>query len=216
MVPDVPDVGVDIIALVLDVRNLGVDVGVLVLDVRDLGVDIGYLVADVLVLGVDRKSSLLIEWRRRAGNARCLTMEDALERVSAAVCLEALRATGGVERRIVGGFGEVNQGRAWVVEEPYDVASEDIRGLLDFTKPPRTIKGMVPNGGSDRRRSGQKASAVDVVSDKSVRTREVAFAVGAGDFAHGCVNSQLLVLPGVGLVMVCTIHPIGKNECRKA
>ena len=80
-------------------------------------------------------------------------MEDALERVSAAVCLEAPRATGGVERRIIGGFGEVDQGRA-VVEEPYDVASEDIGGLLGFSKPPGTIKGMVPNGGSDRERSG--------------------------------------------------------------
>ena len=51
-------------------------------------------------------------------------MEDALERVSAAVCLEAPRSTGGVERRIIGGFGEVDQGRAWVVEEPYDVGPE--------------------------------------------------------------------------------------------
>ena len=81
-------------------------------------------------------------------------MEDALERVSAAECLEAPRATGGVERRIIGGFGEVDQDRAWVVEEPYDVASEDIGGLLDFSKPPRTIIGMVPNGGADRQRSG--------------------------------------------------------------
>ena len=82
-------------------------------------------------------------------------MEDAFERVSAAVCLEAPRATGSVERRVIGGFGEVDQGRAWVVEEPYyDVASEDIGGLLDFSKPPKTIKGMVPNGGSDKKRSG--------------------------------------------------------------
>ena len=71
---------------------------------------------------------------------------------------------------------------------------------------------MVPNGGSDRQKSGQKAGAVDVVSDKSVRTQEVVFAVGAGDFARGCVNSQLLVLPDVGLVVVRTIRPIGKNE----
>ena len=55
-------------------------------------------------------------------------MEDALERVSAAVCLEAPRSTGGVERRIIGGFGEVDQGRAWVVEEPYDVASGTLKG----------------------------------------------------------------------------------------
>ena len=81
-------------------------------------------------------------------------MEDALERVSEAVCLEAPRATGGVERRIIGEFGEINQDRAWVVEEPYDVASEDIGRLLDFSKPPRTIKRMVRNGGSDRQRSG--------------------------------------------------------------
>ena len=87
-------------------------------------------------------------------NARCLIMEDALERVSVAVCLAAPRATAGVERRTIGGFGEVDQGRTWVVEEPYDVASEDIGGLLDFSKPPRTMKGMVPNGGADRQRSG--------------------------------------------------------------
>ena len=59
-----------------------------------------------------------------------------------------------MERRIIGGFWEVDQGRAWVVEEPYDVASEDVGGLLDFTKPPGTIKGMVPKEGSDRQRSG--------------------------------------------------------------
>ena len=133
MVPSVLDLVVDIIALVSDVLNVGGDVGILVLDVRGSGVDIGV---------------------RRAENARCLTMEDALERVSAAVCLEAPRATGGVERRIIGGFGEVDQCRTWIVEEPYDVASVDIGGLLDFPKPPRDIKGMVPNGGSDRQRSG--------------------------------------------------------------
>ena len=80
-------------------------------------------------------------------------MEDALERVSTAVCLEAPRAIGGVERFIIGGFEEVDQGRAWVVEEPYDVASEDIGGLLNFAKPLGIIKGMVPNGGYDRQKS---------------------------------------------------------------
>ena len=57
-------------------------------------------------------------------------------------------------RRIIGGFCEVDQGRAWVVEEPYDVASEDVGGLLGFTKPPGTIKGIVSNGGYNRQRSG--------------------------------------------------------------
>ena len=77
-----------------------------------------------------------------------------MKQVGTAVRLEAPGATGGVERRIIGGFWGVDQGRAWVVEEPYDVASEDVGGLLDFAKPPGTIKGMVPNGGSDRQRSG--------------------------------------------------------------
>ena len=68
-----------------------------------------------------------------------------MKRVGAAVCLEAPGATGGVEHRIIGGFWEVDQGRAWFVEEPYNVASEDVGGLLDFSKPPGTIKGMVPS-----------------------------------------------------------------------
>ena len=77
-----------------------------------------------------------------------------MKRVGAAMCLEAPGATEGVERRIIGGFWEVDQGRAWVVEEPYDVASEDVGELLDFAKPPGTIKGMVPNGGFDMQRGG--------------------------------------------------------------
>ena len=48
-------------------------------------------------------------------------MYDALKRVGAAVCLKAPRATGGLEHRVIGGFWEVDQDRAWVVEEPYDV-----------------------------------------------------------------------------------------------
>ena len=40
----------------------------------------------------------------------------------------------------------------------------------------------------------------------------MAFAFGAGNLARGCVNTQLLILPSVGLVMVWTIRPIGKNE----
>ena len=40
----------------------------------------------------------------------------------------------------------------------------------------------------------------------------MAFTFGAGDLARGCVNTQLLMLPSVGLVKVWTILPIGKNE----
>ena len=40
----------------------------------------------------------------------------------------------------------------------------------------------------------------------------MAFIFGAGDLARGYVNTQLLILPSVGLVMVWTVRPIGKNE----
>ena len=53
---------------------------------------------------------------------------------------------------------------------------------------------------------------VNVVSNESVRSREVAFTFGAGELACGCVTTQLLIMPSVGLVMVWTIRPRGKNE----
>ena len=40
----------------------------------------------------------------------------------------------------------------------------------------------------------------------------MAFTFGAGNLSRGCVNTQLLILSSVGLVMVWTIRPIGKNE----
>ena len=39
----------------------------------------------------------------------------------------------------------------------------------------------------------------------------MAFTFGADNLARGCVNTQLLILPSVGLVMFWTIRPIGKN-----
>ena len=40
-------------------------------------------------------------------------------------------------------FWEFEQGGAWVVEEPYDVAFEDVGWLLDFTKSPETINNSI-------------------------------------------------------------------------
>ena len=59
--------------------------------------------------------------------------------------LETPGATRGVKRRVISRFREFDQGGAWVVEEPYDVASEDVRWLLDFTKSPETIYGVLRN-----------------------------------------------------------------------
>ena len=40
----------------------------------------------------------------------------------------------------------------------------------------------------------------------------MAFIFSAGDLARGGINTQLLILSSVGLMMVWTIRPIGKNE----
>ena len=61
--------------------------------------------------------------------------------------LEAPRVTRGVERRVIRRLWEFDQGGAWVVEKPYDVAFEDVGWYLDFTKSPGTINGVVPDGG---------------------------------------------------------------------
>lgn len=53
-------------------------------------------------------------------------------RVVVGQCLEVLRAAWGVEHRIIGGIWEVDWGKTWVVEEPYDVASGDVGELLDL------------------------------------------------------------------------------------
>lgn len=81
-------------------------------------------------------------------------MEDALERVNAAVSSQAPGAGGGVECCIACGIREVDQDTAWIVEKPYDLASGEVGGLLDITKPPRAIEGVIPNGGSDEQRGG--------------------------------------------------------------
>ena len=59
------------------------------------------------------------------------------------MCLEASGATGGAECPIIGGFWEVDQDGTWIVEEPYDLTSGDVGGLIDLTKPPGTIKGVI-------------------------------------------------------------------------
>ena len=59
--------------------------------------------------------------------------------------LEAPRAARGVERRVISFFWEFDQGGAWVVEKPYDVAFEDVRWFLHFTKSLEIINGVVPD-----------------------------------------------------------------------
>ena len=60
--------------------------------------------------------------------------------------LEIPGATRGVEHCVISRFWEFDQGGAWVVQEPYNVASKGVEWLLDFTKLPETIIGVVPDG----------------------------------------------------------------------
>ena len=41
---------------------------------------------------------------------------------------------------ILGRFLEVDEDGAWMIEGPYDVASQDVGRLFDFTTPPETMK----------------------------------------------------------------------------
>ena len=49
--------------------------------------------------------------------------------------------------------------------------------------------------------SEKEADAVDVVADISIGTWLVVFTFGTGEFARGCLDTQLLVLQSVGLVV---------------
>ena len=73
------------------------------------------------VLGVD-----MVNLRRRRNE------EGERARVSATVGLEAPRATGGVEHRVIGGLREVNQGGTWIVKESHNVTSGGVGRLLNF------------------------------------------------------------------------------------
>ena len=54
--------------------------------------------------------------------------------------LEAPRAVGGAERRVIGGFREVDQGGTWIVKESNDVTSGGVRKLLKCAEPSGTVK----------------------------------------------------------------------------
>ena len=59
-----------------------------------------------------------------------------------------------MERRVIGGFKEVNQGGTWIVKKSYDVTSGGVRRLLDSSEPQGAVEGVVPDRGSDRQRGG--------------------------------------------------------------
>ena len=99
-----------------------------------LGVDIAVLVVDIIVLGVDIHSSvgrtyssvMMMHGDKGKLNTRLFSMYDASKRVGVAGCLGAPGAPEGVERYILDRFLEVDEDGAWIVEGPYEVASQDV------------------------------------------------------------------------------------------
>ena len=66
------------------------------------------------------------------------------------MCLKVPRVPRVVEYWVVSRFWEFDQGGSWVVKEPYDITSKVMGWLLDFTQPSGTVKGVEPDGGSNR------------------------------------------------------------------
>ena len=63
--------------------------------------------------------------------------------------MEISGATRSVERRVIRPFWEFDQGRAWVVEEPYDVAFEDVGWFLDLRSHQKPSMEWYQMGGSN-------------------------------------------------------------------
>lgn len=63
-----------------------------------------------------------------------------MERISAAVVIKASGAAMGVECHIVSEMREVEYDRAWVIEEPYDVASRTLGACLKCPSYQQTSK----------------------------------------------------------------------------
>ena len=146
---DVVIPSVDIAVLRVDIAILGVDIAIFGVDITTLGVDTAILGVDIAILGVDiailrrQEKWWGLQGEGEEGEVRCVRRPEA---GWSARELGDTRRTRDVERRVISRFWKLNPGEAWIVEEPYNVASEDVGWLLDFTKSPETINVVVPGG----------------------------------------------------------------------
>lgn len=69
--------------------------------------------------------------------------------------------------RIIGGIGEIDCYKVWVIESPYNMTSMDGGGLFDFMQPPR------PVGDPDEQRDGHKTGTINIGSKEAIELREV-------------------------------------------
>ena len=66
--------------------------------------------------------------------------------------------------------------------------------MLNFPQPPRAVEGVIPDGGYDGQAGRGETGTINVGGYEAVRSREVVFAFGAGDFTRACVNAPLLIV----------------------
>ena len=118
---------------------LGVGIAILNVDITILGVVITILGVDIAVLRADIAIFLMgQECVCGGGIVEGEKGGVAISHVSEAGVsdrdMETPRATGSVERRVMSRSLVFDRGGAWFVEEPYDVAPEDVGWLFDFTR----------------------------------------------------------------------------------
>ena len=87
----------------------------------------------------------------------------------------------------------------------------DVAGLFDFNQLPGAAEGVLPDGGPIGQGGHGETGTINVGGCEAVRSRELAFAFGAGDLTRGCINAQLLIVQCIGLAVVKTGRPIGKE-----
>ena len=75
--------------------------------------------------------------------------------------------------------------QARVIQKPYNIPSGDVGGLLNFTRLPRAVEGIMPSGGPDRWMGELNAGTINIGGYEAVGPPEVTLTVGTGDLTRG-------------------------------
>ena len=148
---DIEILGVDMAILGVDIEILGVDIADLGLDISILNVNITILRADIIILGVDiailmRQKKEGAGYRGRGGGGVAISHVRCVEAGWSTRAFADTRSHMGRGAPYYKPILGVRSGRGLLVEKPYDVASEDVGWIFDFTTSPETINRAVPDG----------------------------------------------------------------------
>ena len=70
---------------------------------------------------------------------------------------------------------------------------------------------MIPDGGPNGQGARGESGTINIGGYEAVRSRKVEFVRSTGDLTRGCINMKLLIIPWIGLAVVWTGRPIGKD-----